>query len=159
MRIGVISDTHVSRIDQLPIKLIDALKNVDLIVHLGDYTGIELLEGLKGLGDFQGVFGNMDPLAIRAELPEKDIIDIDSKRLGLIHGWGAPTGIQERVKSSFKDVGAILYGHTHIAMNEVIDGILFFNPGSATGKFPALQKTYGILITEDSLQGEIITID
>ncbi len=38
MKIGVVSDTHVSRIDQLPPKLVDSLKEVDLIVHLGDYT-------------------------------------------------------------------------------------------------------------------------
>ncbi|MDY6893619.1 MAG: metallophosphoesterase family protein [Chloroflexota bacterium] len=159
MKIGVISDTHVSRIDQLSPQLIDTLQHVDLIVHLGDYTGIELLEGLKGLGNFQGVFGNMDPLAIRAELPEKDLMDVDGKRLGLIHGWGAPTGIHEKIKDSFKNVNAIIYGHTHIATNEVIDGVLFFNPGSATGKLPALHKTCGILVIEDSIRGEIITID
>lgn len=159
MKIGVISDTHVSRIDQLPKRLIDSLKEVDLIVHLGDYTGIELLEGLRELGSFQGVFGNMDPLAIRAELPEKDVIDVDGKRLGLIHGWGAPTGIHEKIRGHFKGVDAILYGHTHMAMNKAIGDVLFFNPGSATGKFPALQKTYGILVIEDSLRGEIITID
>ncbi len=159
MKIGVVSDTHVSRIDQLPPKLVDALKEVDLIVHLGDYTGKELLDGLRELGDFRGVFGNMDTSSVRAELPEKEVVDVNGKRLGLIHGWGAPWGIHKKIKDSFKGVDAVLYGHTHMAKNELVEGILFFNPGSATGKFPALRKTYGILAIGDSLRGEIITIE
>jgi len=158
MKIGVVSDTHVSRIDQLPTRLIDSLKEVDLIVHLGDYTGRELLDGLRRLGDFRGVFGNMDTSAVRAELPEKEVMDVNGKRLGLIHGWGAPWGIHKKIKDRFKGVDAVLYGHTHMAKNELVDGILFFNPGSATGRFPALRKTYGILVIEESLQGEIIAI-
>jgi len=159
MKIGVVSDTHVSRIDQLPPRLVDSLKEVDLIVHLGDYTGKELLDGLRGLGDFRGVFGNMDTLAVRAELQEKEVVDVNGKRLGLIHGWGAPWGIHKKVRARFKGVDAVLYGHTHMAKNELVEEILFFNPGSAMGKFPALHKTYGILVIEESLHGEIIVIE
>jgi len=158
MKIGVVSDSHVSKIDQLPPKLVDGLKEVDLIIHLGDYTGKELLDGLRGLGDFRGVFGNMDPSSVRAELPEKEVIEANGKRLGLIHGWGAPWGIHKKIKDRFSGVDAVLYGHTHIAKIETVGGILFFNPGSAMGRFPALRKTYGILVIEESLQGEIITI-
>lgn len=159
VKVGVVSDSHVSKIDQLPSKLVDGLKEVDLIVHLGDYTGKELLDSLRGLGDFRGVFGNMDPSALRSELPEKEVIEANGKRLGLIHGWGAPWGIHKKIKDRFKGVDAVLYGHTHIAKIETVGGILFFNPGSATGRFPALRKTYGILVIEESLQGEIITIE
>jgi len=159
MKIGVVSDTHISRIDQLPPKLVDSLKEVDLIVHLGDYTGKELLDGLRELGDFRGVFGNMDTSAVRAELPEKEVVDVNGKRLGLIHGWGPPWGIHRKIKDRFKGVDAVLYGHTHMAKNELVEGVLFFNPGSAMGRFPARRKTYGILVIEDSLQGEIIEIE
>ena len=159
VKVGVVSDSHVSKIDQLPSKLVDGLKEVDLIVHLGDYTGKELLDSLRGLGDFRGVFGNMDPSALRLELPEKEGIEANGKRLGLIHGWGAPWGIHKKIKDRFEGVDAVLYGHTHIAKIETVGGILFFNPGSATGRFPALRKTYGILVIEESLQGEIITIE
>jgi len=159
VKVGVVSDTHVSRIDQLPPKLVDGLKEVDLIIHLGDYTGKELLDSLRGLGDFRGVFGNMDSSSVRAELPEKEVIEANGKMLGLIHGWGAPWGIHKKIKDRFEGVDAVLYGHTHIAKIETVGGILFFNPGSATGRFPALRKTYGILVIEESLQGEIITIE
>jgi putative phosphoesterase len=159
LKIGVVSDTHVLRVDQLPGKLVDSLMEVDLIVHLGDYTGIELLSGLGSLGDFKGVAGNMDSSEMRASLPETEVLDVNGKKLGLIHGWGAPWGIHEKIRDCFGEVDAILYGHTHIASSELIDGVLFFNPGSATGKFPALQKTYGILVIDKYIQGEIVTIE
>ena len=158
MKIGVISDTHVSRIDQLPPRLLEKLQEVDLIIHLGDYTSKELVDGLKGLGNFRGVCGNMDSRELRAELPEIDIVQVKGKSIGLTHGWGSPWEIQSRIKDRFQRVDAILYGHTHAVWNKIDEGILFFNPGSATGRLPATRKTLGILDVEESIQGEIITI-
>ena len=66
MLIGVLSDTHASGIEQLPEKLVESLREVDLIIHLGDFTGKGLLSDLRGLGDFRGVSGNMDSPAVRA---------------------------------------------------------------------------------------------
>jgi len=85
-------------------------------------------------------------------------VDLDGKRLGLIHGWGAPWGMRGRIRDRFEGVDAVLYGHTHMARNESIGGVLFFNPGSASGRFPALGRTYGLITVEESLSGEIITI-
>jgi putative phosphoesterase len=159
MRVGVLSDTHANRIEQLPNKLIDVLREVDLIVHLGDITGKGLLDDLRRLGDFRGVYGNMDPGVIRESLPEEDILEVGGIKLGLIHGWGAPWGMRGRISNCFKGVDAVLYGHTHIAKIETVDGVLYFNPGSAAGKFPALRKTFGIITIERSVRGEIIEID
>ena len=158
MKIGVLSDTHVSEIGQLPQSLVRRLAEVDLIVHLGDYTGKEVLDGLRRLGNFRGVRGNMDPASVRQELPETDMLEVEGKRIGLIHGWGSPTGMEEKVRSRFSDVDAILYGHTHMPANRVQDGVLLLNPGSATGRFPAVRQTYGILSVMDSIRGEVITI-
>jgi len=158
MEIGVLSDTHVLEIGQLPEGLVRCLAEVDLIVHLGDYTGKEVLDGLRRLGDFRGVRGNMDPVSIRQELPETDVLEVEGKRIGLIHGWGPPFGMEEKVRSRFSDVDAILYGHTHMPANQVQDGVLLFNPGSATGRFPAVRMTYGILCVMDSIRGEIVGV-
>jgi predicted phosphodiesterase len=86
------------------------------------------------------------------------VLDLNGKKVGLIHGWGPPSGMRERVSEQFKGVDAILYGHTHTPDNVFIEGVLFFNPGSASGKYPAIRRTYGILSIEESIHGEIITI-
>lgn len=159
MKIGVLSDTHVQQIDQLPPEIVKELHELDMIIHVGDYIGKELFDELMQLGNFHGVCGNMDPYEIRSSLPEQQVIEVNGKRLGLIHGWGGPWGIQSKIQERFEAVDAIIYGHTHAAHNEIIDGVLFFNPGSATGRLPALSKTYGIITISASIQGEIIVVE
>lgn len=160
MKIGVLSDSHVSDLSALPKKAVNLLKNMDLIVHAGDYTGRKLLHELRTLGNFQGVYGNMDPPEIREELPEKMVLESNGFKIGVTHPseGGSPLGIKRRIKTKFKEVNAIIYGHTHLPKNEVIDDILYFNPGSITGKFPSRNKTFGILKTGKKLEGTIIKI-
>ncbi|MFH1486919.1 MAG: metallophosphoesterase family protein [Chloroflexota bacterium] len=158
LRIGVISDTHVVELQELPASLLEALKGVDMIVHLGDYTGKGLLNGLRNLGSFHGVSGNMDPLSVRVELPEREILDVGGKRIGLTHGSGSPWDLVARVRKQFQDVDAILYGHSHLSCSEMIEGVLCLNPGSATGRFPAPGKTFGILTVGDDIKGEIVAL-
>ena len=91
----------------------------------------------------------MDPMEVQEQLPEMNVLDLNGKKIGLIHGWGPPSGMRERINGQFKEVDAILYGHTHTPDNELIESVLFFNPGSASGKYPAMRKTYGILSLEE----------
>ena len=66
MRIGVISDTHVKTIDDIPAKILKALAEVDLIVHAGDFTDMtddeframvqELANYFNGQGFNESVF-------------------------------------------------------------------------------------------------------
>ena len=157
-RVGVVSDTHCSGMADLPPELIDGLALVDLIVHVGDYTGKKLVDDLRDFGVFKGVYGNMDPPAVRMILPEKEVVEVGGKRIGLVHGWGSPAGLQERALECFSDVDAVLYGHSHMAGSEVVGGVLVFNPGSANGRFPALRKTYGVLLIDQTIRSEIVTI-
>lgn len=71
--------------------------------------------------------------------------------MGLIHGWGSPHGLDDRVGGMFDDVDIIIYGHSHNAQNEVKNGTLFFNPGTA-------RKSYGILTIGREVSGEIVNL-
>ncbi|MGQ9570147.1 MAG: metallophosphoesterase family protein [Thermodesulfovibrionales bacterium] len=51
MRIGVISDTHTSGLSSDLLEKLKAL-NLDLIIHCGDYTDINVIHQLKALGNF-----------------------------------------------------------------------------------------------------------
>ena len=85
MRLGVLSDTHTDSIKDIPGRLLDELSRVDLIIHAGDFTGKRLLDDLRKLGQFRGVYGNIDGPEIRRELPAIDIIDAGGFRIGLNH--------------------------------------------------------------------------
>ncbi len=160
MKIVVLSDTHSDSISSLPAKLVEELSASDLIIHAGDFTGPQLVNDLRRLGNFRGVYGNIDGPDVRRELPEIDTIDAEGHRIGVNHPaeGGAPTTIEKRIRTKFGDVDVIIHGHSHRTKNEKKDGILWFNPGSATGKFPALKKSYGVLKIGNEIRGELFDL-
>ena len=151
MKIGVLSDTHAASFTEIPEKIVSILTEVDMIIHAGDFTAKDVLTGLKQLGKVIAVQGNMDSYELKRILPEKELITVGGKRIGIIHGWGGPDGIENRIGAMFNDVDIIVYGHSHQPKNEIIGDILFFNPGRA-------RNTIGILTVGDEVDGEIITI-
>lgn len=151
MRIGVLSDTHVTSFAEIPDRILVTLAKVDLIVHTGDFVAKGVLDGLKRLGEIKAVRGNMDSEELKRVLPEKEFLEIEGKRIGIIHGWGAPYGIEDRVGKIFEGVDVVIFGHSHQSKNEVKDGILFFNPGQA-------RNSFGILIIGKEVKGEIISL-
>ena len=160
MRIAVISDTHIPKTAEwLPEKLCEELKNVDLILHAGDLTEIQVLERLARIAPTRAVYGNMDDAAVRKALPAKEIVKAGRFRIGLTHGSGPPFRMIGKVSTEFgKDVDAIVFGHTHSPKNEMRDGILFFNPGSPTDKIFAPFNSYGIIEINDGIKAEIIKL-
>lgn len=160
MRIGVISDTHIPHAaSRLPDEIYTTFKNMDLILHAGDLIDISVLDELKKLAKTQAVYGNMDDLKLRKILPAKEIINIGKVTIGLIHGHGTPFNLINRVKSEFSQkMDAIVFGHSHSPVNEVRDGTLFFNPGSATDKMFAKYNSYGILTINNGIKGEIVRL-
>ncbi|MEA3305624.1 MAG: metallophosphoesterase family protein [Candidatus Omnitrophota bacterium] len=161
MKIGVLSDTHIPRTtSKLPDEIYGAFKDVDLILHAGDFTEFPVLDELKKLAKTEAVCGNMDSHGIQKALPAKRIIKAGKFVIGLIHGYGAPSTLMDTVKDEFSGEHAdvIIFGHSHLPVNEIKNGILFFNPGSPTDKIFAKYNSYGILMINNGIKGEIIKI-
>ena len=160
MRICVISDTHTDSIDNLPRQVLGELSGADMIIHSGDFTGKRLVDSLRKIGSFRGVYGNIDGPDVRKELSAIDVIQVGDFKIGVSHPaeGGPPHNLEQRLRLRFPGVQAIIHGHSHKTKNEFRDGVLWFNPGSATGKFPAMQKTYGILTIANEIHGEIIRL-
>lgn len=160
MKICVISDTHTDSIDNLPRRVLDELSGAEMIIHAGDFTGRRLVDALRRIGPFRGVYGNIDGPDVREELPAIDTVQVGDFKIGVNHPaeGGSPLTIEKRLKPKFPGVQVIIHGHSHQPKNESRDGILWFNLGSATGKFPAMKKTYGILMVDKEVRGEIIRI-
>ena len=152
MRIAVLADTHVNILEDLSKKIIDALSTVDLIIHAGDFTDVQLLKELKGLRTVKAVQGNMDSRELKVMLPAKEIVEIENKRIGITHGSGGPGGIEERVRKVFESdrIDIIVYGHSHQSQNKALEDVFLFNPGKATDSF-------GILTIDGGVKGEIIS--
>ena len=151
MKIGVLSDTHIHLAEEIPLEVVKAFSKVDLILHAGDFVGLQVLEGLKQLGEVKAVHGNVDSMKLRGLLPEKELLVAGGKKIGITHGWGGPEGIERRVRGLFNDVDIIIYGHSHRAKIERIGDVLFFNPGPG-------YKSFGILTIEEEVKGEIVRL-
>ena len=160
MRIGVISDTHIkNKNEALPKVICEEFKNVDMILHAGDLVKISVLDELKKFAEVKAVVGNMDYPEVVSSLPKKELIKIGKFKIGLIHGYGPPEGLIERIRKEFDgQIDAIIFGHSHRPVNELIDNILFFNPGSPTDKIFAPYNSFGIIEINNKIKAKIITL-
>jgi len=158
MKIGVLSDTHLSHVTKELREIYDKhLADKDIILHAGDIVSIEVVDFLRRK-EFYGVHGNMDPSDVKDVLPEKMEIKIGRYNLGLVHGFRHPYGQEERIRSEFNDVDIIIYGHSHRAINHEKEGVLFFNPGTATGFSSRESNSIGVLELGDTIRGKIIEL-
>lgn len=155
--IGVLSDTHLHDVTKELREIYDNyLSEKDIILHAGDIVSPEIV-GFLSRKTFHGVHGNMDPPQVRELLPRKKVLELGPYRLGLIHGWGPSAGLEDRICSEFHDVDVIVYGHSHHPQNMIREGVLLFNPGTATGFSSSSRHSIGMLELSDAIEGEIIT--
>ncbi len=159
MKIGVIADTHIPvNCDDLPDVLKKHFKDVDMIIHAGDIVEQCVIDQLyEHCKNVVAVCGNMDCAQLQGTLPHKKIIKAGKFTIGITHGWGPPHGITKRIAQEFNNVDIIIYGHTHRAMNEIINKVLYFNPGSATDCVCA-QRSIGIIELNGKINSRIILI-
>jgi putative phosphoesterase len=150
MKIGILSDTHLTNItDDFKKTMEKTLKGVDAIIHAGDMTGVSIFDYLSNW-ELKAVRGNMDDFDLYNVLPEKRIESFMGKSVGIIHGSGSPMGIEDRVLGEFQDVDVIIFGHSHIPLEIKKKGILLFNPGSYRGSY-SYRGTVGIMEIADGI--------
>jgi putative phosphoesterase len=162
MKIGVLSDTHLGDLKQaLPFlqALADRYFNdAELILHAGDLVNPDILMAFAGR-TVHAVRGNMDLGA--SHLPVRRIVTVGGFRIGLIHGWGAPDTLEERVLREFRGerLDCLVYGHSHQPVCHRRDGLLLFNPGSPTDRRWAPYHSVGLLEVGERIEGRLIRID
>jgi putative phosphoesterase len=160
-RVIIVSDTHIPKAAAaLPPRLLDSFRGADLILHAGDIVDMSVLDELGAVAPTLAVAGNMDSPQAKAVLPEKRVVRVDGKVIGLIHGWGSPEGIERRVMSKFSQVDAVAFGHTHRPLVEKMGGVLLLNPGTPNDLRFSDQLSYiELKIDDDAMEPEIVWLD
>ena len=160
MKIGVVSDTHFEYLDQgesfFTALFSSVFVEIDLLLHAGDIVHPELLECLTDK-PVLAVRGNCDT----SDLPTQRIVQAGNFRIGMMHGWGAQNGLEERIRQSFVDeeIDGLVYGHSHFPQVRRDNGLLIMNPGSPTDKRQASFHSVGMLTVGKRLTGKIINLD
>ena len=132
MLIGLISDTHIpDRAKQIPQNVLDAFSDVDLIVHAGDLTSLEVIEELEEIAPVMAVQGNMDRVN-GINLPKAKTIEAEGLKIGVIHGEVYSRADTQQLVYLAKElnVDILVSGHSHQPKIEKKDGVLLINPGS-----------------------------
>jgi putative phosphoesterase len=156
-RIGVVSDTHLPRFgDRLPAALVAGLTEprVDLIVHLGDFTGPDVPALLERIAPLAGVAGNNDGEELRRRFPRRLVLEVAGVRLGLVHGDEGRSGTTlRRAQDTFASerLDAILFGHSHIPHLAKHGETWLVNPGSGTDKRREPRYSYATLDVTDGV--------
>jgi len=159
MIVGVLSDTHL-RGGKDALAFLECLAReyfaeAQAVIHAGDLTDPAILEAFYPLPVY-GVRGNMD--LAHSDLPPKRILNLEGFRIGLIHGWGAPCGLEERLLEEFsgENLDCLVYGHSHQPLNEKRGSLLLFNPGSPIDPRQAPFPSVGRLHLDQTIRGEIL---
>lgn len=158
MKVAVISDTHVpKRAKDLPMKALGLLEDVDAIIHAGDIMTQSFLDRLKSVAPVFAVLGNND---LVLSLPEQLNLQWEGVSIGVIHDSGDKKGRGKRMRRLFPDADIVIFGHSHVPMNEDEDGLRLFNPGSPTEKRRQEKHTMGMLnLEQGKWSAEIIELD
>jgi len=165
MKALIVSDTHIPvTATKLPAVVETEAKTADCCLHCGDFIVYPVFESLNALTKTFGVCGNMDDDQVQEKLPHKQIIQLEEITVGLIHGGGTPQYIVEYLNREFAkeydQIDIFIFGHSHKPTDDVIDGKIYFNPGSCTDKMFAPYRSYGILeINGNDLKRRIVKIE
>ena len=164
MRVAVLADTHTfygARASRaVPAGAWPFLETADHILHAGDVCDPALLDELAALAPVTVVAGNCDGPEVRAwGAPEEAQVELAGVSIGMIHDSGPKKGRRRRVSQRFPGARAVVFGHSHIPLNEDSDGLLLFNPGSPTWKRRAPYTSMGVLWIEDGrIEGDIVSV-
>lgn len=150
MRIGVISDTH----GLLRPEALEALRGVEHIIHAGDVGDPGILKELSEIAPVTAVRGNVDVGPWADALPETEVLEAGGASIYVIHNLD-----KLDLKAEAAGLTAVIYGHSHVPRQEMKNGVLYFNPGSAGPRRFRLPISVGRLRVEGSrVEAEIVKL-
>jgi putative phosphoesterase len=166
VKVVVLADTHTARAaSSEPSRPIPAgawpyIETADHILHAGDVADPDLLDELAVFAPVTVVLGNMDDMDVAAwGATEQAALELDGVKVAMVHDSGARVGRRERMRARFPDTRVVVFGHSHMPVNEDEDGLLLFNPGSPTWPRRAPFPSMGILwLDGGEVEGEIFPV-
>ncbi|MDE7218067.1 MAG: metallophosphoesterase, partial [Oscillospiraceae bacterium] len=136
MRIGVISDTH----GKLRPAAAEKLRDVDCILHAGDFDSPDILQALDQIAPVYGVRGNNDWGSWAQELPRIMQVRLDGVTFCVAHR-------RSDLPWNLTGVDVVICGHTHQYAAEWNRDQLWLNPGSCSYPRPYRAVPTMVLLT------------
>jgi putative phosphoesterase len=149
--VGVISDTH----GLLRPEAIAALQGSRHIIHAGDIGDPQILDTLSTIAPVTAVRGNVDHGEWARKIPATNVLEIGELSIYVLHS------LQELdLKPEVANFDAVIYGHSHVPKDEMKNGVLYFNPGSAGPRRFKLPVSVGRLtIRNGKIDAKILLLE
>jgi putative phosphoesterase len=138
--IGILSDTHIPQaVPELPARIAQVFRGVDLILHAGDIYVSSVLDDLESMAPVLAARGDDDVGEVLTDrrVQWKHVLKLHGKTIWLIHylpypypvmSWRSPAVIGKGQEPP--DI--VVFGHDHCTIVENRGGVLLVNPGSPT---------------------------
>ena len=150
MIVGVISDTH----GLLRPEAVELLRGSEHIIHAGDIGAPEIIPELEKIALVTAIRGNVDKQEWARRFAETEVVELAGLYFYVIHDANALD-----LDPKAAGFAAVISGHSHKPMQEVRDGVLYFNPGSAGPRRFSLPISLGRLTIDGGhLSGEVLQI-
>jgi putative phosphoesterase len=147
VRVVVLADTHAPRRWRVcPPAVAEYLRGADLILHAGDVCVAPVLVELSQYAPVVAVLGNNDgpDVAAGGAQPTAEL-DLDGLSVAMLHDSGAAAGRAARMRRRFGGADLVVFGHSHIPLDETAGDLRIFNPGSPTDRRRQPHGTLGLL--------------
>ena len=152
----VLADSHAPRRwRSCPPQVTAHLRGADLILHAGDVCTAAVLDELATYAPVRAVLGNNDAPEVAAwGAPDTLELDVGGLRVAMLHDSGPAAGRPARLLRRFPAADLVIFGHSHIPVDQAAGGQRIFNPGSPTDRRRQPQGTIGVL---DIAGGALLT--
>lgn len=144
-KVLIVSDSHGSTEVLEGIEKLHG-NDVDLMIHCGDS---ELSESDAAIVNFSSVKGNCD---FYGNFPDDDTHVVNGVKIFVTHGHlysVKSTLVNLYYKAKELQADIVCFGHSHLLGAEMVDDVLFINPGSIRLPRSRTEKSYAILELEN----------
>jgi len=150
MSIGIISETH----GLLRPEAVELLRGSAHIIHAGDIGAPEIIPALEKIAPVTAIRGNVDTQPWARRFAETEVVEFERLHIYVIHDVSA-LDLNPRAAG----FAVVISGHSHHPKQEMKDGVLYFNPGSAGPRRLKLPVSVGrLVIAEGTVSAEILEI-
>ena len=148
--IGIISDTH----GLVRPQALEALKDVDMILHAGDIGSQDVLGTLNEIAPVVAMRGNNDKADWARSLPDWEVVEVGNVSIYMLHN------VKEiDISPSGAGFQVVVSGHSHRPAVAEQRGVLYVNPGSAGPRRFTLPVSLAHLhVAGEKLHAEIIEL-
>lgn len=114
-----------------------------------------ILDELTKVAPLTAIRGNIDTANWARKLPDSEVLEVGGLSIYVLHNLG-----DLDLKPEAAGFQVVVSGHSHAPKQELRNGVLHFNPGSAGPRRFNLPVSIGRLTIESGkVRGEIITIE